>query len=70
MKKLILTTVLIAIGLWVELLYFVINSHWSLAWVMYCIVFGGLTLISLAGIAIESLVKKNKPRHAILRGMK
>lgn len=70
MKKLILTTVLIAIGLWIELLYFVINSNWSLAWIMYCVIFGGLTIISLAGIFIEHLVKKNKPRNATLRGMK
>ena len=68
MKKLILTTVLIAIGLWIELLYVVINSNWSLAWILYCVIFGGFTIICFAGIAIENLVKKNKPRHATLRG--
>ena len=65
--KLILTTVLIAIALWIALLYVVINSHLSLAWIAHCVFFGGSTILCLAGIAIEKITKKPK-RHATLRG--
>lgn len=67
MKKLILTTIIIAIALWIALLYVVINSNLSLAWVLYCVLFGGGTILCLAGIAIEKIIKKPK-RHATLRG--
>ena len=60
--KLILTTVLIAIALWIALLYVVINSHLSLAWIAYCALFGGGTILCLAGIIIEHIRKPK--RHA------
>ena len=58
--KLILTTVLIAIALWIALLYVVVNSHLSLAWIAYCALFGGGTILCLAGIVIEYIINPDR----------
>lgn len=66
--KIIITAALVNAVLWVAVIYVSIHSNFEFAIKLFSAGFGCCMVAVLVGIVAENLIKKDKLRHATLRG--